>query len=92
MNIEELKAKVAEYLATLDNVDQNEFYQTPFEFADGELHAFLEWLELQINPPHDIHRKAAADFLGIPYEEVTEEQRKNMVKSMTMYQFGSKLK
>lgn len=42
---EYLNEKIKEYLKTLDNTHDNEWYTTDYNFASVELGKFMEWLE-----------------------------------------------
>jgi hypothetical protein len=45
MNLEKLEAKIEEYLETLPNGCEDEYYCSSRQFAEGELYPFLEWLK-----------------------------------------------
>lgn len=45
IDINELKALVAEYLPTLNDSDKDEWYATDRDFAEGELGKFIRWID-----------------------------------------------
>lgn len=51
MTSEELKSLIAEYVATLDDTEDEESYMTTRAHARVELNAFVTWLEQREGSP-----------------------------------------
>ena len=45
VNVRQLRALMAEYLQTISNSDDQEYFMTMRQFALWQLKPFLEWLE-----------------------------------------------